>query len=67
MVMCVNWENIPEIHLLNYNGNDFYDSELSVKVLKCVRKMDNISSVEELKAVIQKDVDFANSYSKSKK
>ena len=60
MVLCVNWENIIEVHLLDYSGEEFYDVILEITITHFIRNMEQISDLNRLKQTIQYDVDYAN-------
>ena len=45
-----------EVHLLDYNGIDFYGSVISVEPIQQVSQMEKIDTVEELRAKIQSDL-----------
>ena len=59
MVLCVNWENTIEVHLLDYEGEDFYGARFNIYDLQFMRSMDKIDDVELLKEAISKDIDNA--------
>ncbi len=48
-----------EAHLLDYNGPDFYGTELRVILCAYIRGSLKFNSVDELKGAIQADCDFA--------
>lgn len=45
-----------EVHLLNYEGEDFYDKELTVEVIEFISKLQKFSSEKKLKKKIAKDL-----------
>ncbi|HMP28134.1 MAG TPA: riboflavin kinase [Saprospiraceae bacterium] len=61
-VLCVNWETVIEVHILDFNEN-LYGKTLVLNDIIFLRKMEVIKDEEELRNVIAKDVqDTRNFY-----
>lgn len=56
MVLCVNWENTIEVHLLDYDGPEFYGEIMEINITHFIRTMECITNMECLKKVIENDV-----------
>ena len=56
MVLCVNWENVIEVHVLDYHGDNFYTENLEIYDLHFIRHMEKIDDMEVLKQTIQNDI-----------
>ncbi|XP_025418138.1 putative riboflavin kinase [Sipha flava] len=66
MVMSIGWnpfynntEKSMEIHILNKFDNDFYGSNIKIKVVGFIRPELNFNSVEELVNTIHSDIEYA--------
>jgi riboflavin kinase/FMN adenylyltransferase len=58
-VLCVNWQNNIEVHILDGFKNDIYGKTVDVEVIKFMRTMQRINDMTLLKTIISKDVDQA--------
>jgi riboflavin kinase / FMN adenylyltransferase len=65
-VLCVNWENVVEVHILDFpksgEDNNLYGKVLHVNDIVFLRKMAPIKDEEELLKVIGKDVQDTRNY-----
>lgn len=66
MVMSIGWnpfyknkEKSMEIHILRQFENDFYGSNLKIKVIGFIRPELNFNSIEELVKTIHSDIEYA--------
>lgn len=55
-VLCVNWQDKVEVHILDGFKNDIYGKTISVEVVKFIRTMQRINDVSILKNTISNDV-----------
>lgn len=56
VVLCVNWENIVEVHIIDDFNEDIYGKTMEVFVKHFIRDMEKIDDIEKLKAVIATDI-----------
>lgn len=57
-VLCVNWENIVEVHILDFD-EDIYGKTIKIFITSFIRKMEPITDLSVLKKAIANDIKMA--------